>query len=126
MAPREISISDAEWDLLEALWAEEAATASQVARALSRRRGWARTTVKTLLDRMAEKGLVEGRRVGTVVEYRAAVKPAEARRSAWQRFVGAAFGGALSPALEFIARDARLSRKERAALRRLLEEDGDD
>jgi len=126
MAEREATISDAEWDLLDALWERETATAREVADALRERRGWARTTVKTLLERMVAKGLVEGRRVGPVVEYRAAVKPAEARRTAWKRFVGAAFGGSLSPALEFLAKDAKLTAKQREALRRLLEEGRDD
>jgi BlaI family penicillinase repressor len=126
MGEREAAISDAEWDLLDALWEHDAATAREVADALRERRGWARTTVKTLLERMVAKGLVEGRRVGPVVEYRAAVKPAEARRTAWRRFVDAAFGGSLSPALEFLAKDAKLTAKQRATLRRLLEEDGDE
>lgn len=125
MSDIEATISDAEWDVLDALWELEAATASQVAEALREQRDWARTTAKTLLERMVAKGLVEGRRVGNVVEYRAAVEPAEARRTAWRRFVGAAFGGALSPALEFLAKDAKLTAKQRETLRRLLEE-GDD
>ena len=116
-----LSISEGEWDLLQVLWDEERATAREVTRALAATRGWARTTVKTLLDRMVDKGLVGARRVGNVVEYRAAVRPEEARRSAWRRFVGAAFGGALSPALEFIAQDARLTPKQRDELRRLLD-----
>ena len=126
MTEREAAISDAEWDLLDALWERETATATEVAATLKDRRGWARTTVKTLLERMVEKGLVAGRRVGHVVEYRAAVKPAEARRTAWRRFVGAAFGGALSPALEFLAKDAKLTAKQRETLRSMLEEGNDD
>ena len=122
MAHERATISDAEWDLLDALWGLDSATASDVVEALKPRRGWARTTVKTLLDRMVKKGLVEARRVGPVVEYRPALAPDEARLTAWRRFVWAAFGGSLSPALEFIARGAKLTRKEREALRRLLEE----
>ena len=116
-------ISDGEWDLLEALWELGTGSSSDVGRALEGKRDWARTTVKTMLDRMAAKGLVTTRRVGNVVEYAAAVVPEEARRTAWRRFVDSAFGGALSPALEFIAKDAKLNAKQRAALRRLLDEE---
>jgi BlaI family penicillinase repressor len=123
MAEREASISEAEWALLEALWEAEQATASELADVLKASRGWARTTVKTMLDRMAAKGLVSPRRVGNTVEYRPALAAAEARRSAWRRFVGAAFGGAMAPALEFIATDAKLTARQRKALRKLLEED---
>lgn len=120
----ESALSEGEWDLLQALWEGGPAAASQVAAALEERRGWARTTVKTLLDRMAAKGLVTTRRVGHVVEYAAAVEPAAARRTAWKRFVDVAFDGALSPALEFLARDAKLTARQRARLRELLEEVG--
>ena len=51
-------ILDTEWDLLDALWRVERATARQVTEALETRRGWAYSTVKTMLDRMVDKGLV--------------------------------------------------------------------
>ncbi len=116
------AINETEWDLLEALWEAETATAGEVADALTTSRGWAYSTVKTMLDRMVGKGLVEARRVGNVYEYRAAVAPTDARRSAWKRFVRAAFGDSLEPALRFIAEDARLTRTQRDALRRMLED----
>jgi predicted transcriptional regulator len=71
---------------------------------------------------MATKGLVEARQVGNVWEFTASVRPDDARRSAWKRFVGSAFGGAVAPALAFIASEARLTRKQREALLALLEE----
>src|SRR5689334_460059 len=103
---RDVLIHDTEWDLLEVLWRFERATAREVAEALAAKRGWAYSTVKTLLDRMVQKGLVAARQVGNVWEYAAAVEQVEARRSAWRRFLGSAFGGATAPALEFLARHA--------------------
>jgi BlaI family penicillinase repressor len=79
------------------------------------------STVKTLLDRMVEKGLVHARQVGNVWEYTPAVRRVDARRSAWGEFVGKAFGGSAAPALHFLARDAKLSKKELAELRALLD-----
>jgi predicted transcriptional regulator len=122
MPEPESPITDAEWHLLEALWALERATARQVADELHDAQQWAYSTVKTMLDRMASKGLVEARQVGNVWEFTAAVKPDDARRSAWKRFVGSAFGGAVAPALAFIASEARLTKKQREALLALLEE----
>jgi BlaI family transcriptional regulator, penicillinase repressor len=119
------AIQDTEWDLLEALWEAERATAPQVAAALAKKRGWAYSTVKTLLDRMLAKGLVHGRQVGNVWEYSAAVRRIEARRSAWARFVASAFGGATAPALQFLAKDAKLTKAQLAQLRAMIEEDDD-
>jgi predicted transcriptional regulator len=103
------------------LWAKERATAREVTEALTKKRGWAVSTVKTLLDRMVKKELIAARQVGNVWEYTPAVRPVQARRSAWAELVDKAFGGAVAPALQFLAKDAKLSKKELAELRALLD-----
>ncbi len=117
------TINETEWDVLEVLWESDRGTAGDVVTALSDSRGWAYSTVKTMLDRMVTKELLTARRVGNVWEYEPAVKPEEARRSAWRRFVDAAFSGSMDPALQFIAEDARLTKRQRETLRRLLDEE---
>ena len=136
MAPEEATmtqrkkktIHETEWDLLEALWTAQRATAREVAEALAKKRGWTVSTTKTLLDRMVTKGLVAARQVGNVWEYTPALRPVDARRSAWAEFVGKAFGGVAAPALHFLASEAKLSKKELSELRALLDtkEDRDD
>ena len=123
----ESKIQATEWDLLEALWDAERATAREVADALRDRRGWAYSTVKTMLDRMVKKELVNARRVGNVWEYSPGMERDEAQRGAWRSFVGTVFGGSMAPALRFLASDAKLTRRQREQLVRLLEGDeGDD
>jgi BlaI family penicillinase repressor len=130
MAPARPSqeILDTEWDILDALWASERNTARGVTEALTDKRGWAYSTVKTLLDRMVEKGLVKARQVGNVWEYEAAVPRRKAQRWAWRRFVDTAFGGAVAPTLAFVAEESGLGPVEKAALRALLDklEEQDD
>jgi BlaI family transcriptional regulator, penicillinase repressor len=118
---RKSTIHETEWDLLEVLWERERGTAREVTEALAKKRGWAVSTVKTLLDRMVKKGLIAARQVGNVWEYTPAVQPVQARRSAWTELVEKAFGGAVAPALHFLAKDAKLSKKELAELRALLD-----
>jgi BlaI family penicillinase repressor len=121
MSPREMrEILETEWDLLDALWTAGRGTAREITEALADRRGWAYSTVKTMLDRMVDKGLVKGRQVGTVWEYTPAVPRRKAQLWAWRRFVDVAFGGAVSPALGFATMEARLSKQEREELRALL------
>lgn len=122
-AKEQRSPNDSEWDLLFALWELKRASAREVAERLADSRGWAYSTVKTLLDRMAAKGMVTVRQVGNVHEYTPALEPQAAQRSAWRRFVDAAFRGATAPALEFIATDARLTTEQRETLKSLLNED---
>jgi BlaI family penicillinase repressor len=114
-------ILETEWDILDALWTAQRATAREVAQALADKRGWAYSTVKTLLDRMVEKQLVSARQVGSVWEYTPAVPRQKAQRWAWRRFVDVAFGGAVSPTLAFVAKETKLNRQQRAELRAILE-----
>jgi BlaI family penicillinase repressor len=124
MSPRkpDPEILETEWDILEALWQAERATARQVTEALVERRGWHYSTVKTLLDRMVDKQLVEARQVGNVWEYTPALPRQRAQRWAWRRFVDMAFGGAVAPTLAFVAKETKLTGKERDELRALLRE----
>ena len=117
----ERTINETEWALLEALWERGRGTAREIADIVRAERGWHVSTVKTMLDRMRKKGLVAARRVGNVWEYEPAVEPVAARRAAWRRLVDAALGGALEPALRFIAEDAKLPPAERRRLRKLLD-----
>lgn len=123
--PDDNSITQAEWDILKALWDLGPTTARQVADHLRPSRGWAYSTVKTMLDRMVDKDLVRARQVGNVWEFSSAVAMKDARRGAWRRFVDAAFGGAMSPALEFIAAEG-LSRKDRERLLDILRQEKSD
>ena len=118
------TIHETEWDLLEALWGAERATAREVSEILAKKRAWAVSTTKTLLDRMVTKGLVNARQVGNVWEYTPAVRRIDARRSAWTDFIGKAFGGAAAPAMHFLAKEAKLSKEELAELRALLDTKG--
>ena len=114
-------IQATEWDLLSALWDMERGTAREVCEALEDTRGWAYSTVKTMLDRMVKKGLVEARRVGNVWEYSPALARQDAQRGAWRGFVDTVFGGAMAPALRFLASEAKLTKRQRAQLLELLE-----
>jgi len=114
------NLSESEWALLEVLWERERATARDVTEALSPTRGWAYSTVKTMLERLVEKGAVSGRKVGRTWEFSPAISSDQARRSAWRKFVDKAFGGSLDPALRFLATDAELTEDQKQALRALL------
>jgi predicted transcriptional regulator len=63
---------------------------------------------------------VNARQVGNVWEYTPALRRVDARRSAWAEIVDKAFGGASAPALHFLAKEAKLSKKELDELRALL------
>ena len=57
------------------------------------RRPRAYTTIMTILDRLAQKGIVSRRKVGRAYLYRASLQAAEAQQSAVQHLVAGFFGG---------------------------------
>jgi predicted transcriptional regulator len=114
-------LSDAEWAVMDAVWdAGRPVRAREVHDRVAAAPGWAYTTVKTLLDRLAAKGALRADREGRATLFSARVTRAEARRSALGSLLERAFDGAAAPLLRFVVEEEGLSRRERADLVRLL------
>jgi predicted transcriptional regulator len=115
-----MQLSEAEWRLMNALWRAAPATARDVHGEVVAATGWAYTTVKTMLDRLVDKGALRAKLSGNQSVYSPAVTQERARRSAVQALVARAFDGELSGLVHHVADDAALSAKERAELESLL------
>ena len=80
---RQISISDAEWTIMKALWQSEdkKMTLKEIAEAVADS-GWSYTTVRTMVGRLVEKELKPTRatRVISATVRRLARKPAAKRK----------------------------------------------
>lgn len=87
---------------LNALWRMGEGTVRQVRDALEPAHQLAYTTVLTVLDRLARKGLVERRLAGRRYIYRPALSREEARRAAVRDLVQAYFDGSLEELLAFL------------------------
>jgi BlaI family transcriptional regulator, penicillinase repressor len=123
-----IMISDAEAQVMEVLWAEQPLSADEVAARLAGKVDWQLATVKTLLGRLMAKGAVAADKDGRRFLYRPLLA-----REAWvgdqsrgllDRLAGL-FGGQLTPLVAQFAAQRPLSAEDRAALKKLLEEQGD-
>lgn len=116
-------ISDAEWKVMEALWRKHPASARQVLEQIEDDTHWAYTTVKTMLSRLMEKGVLSVTKEGNTSFYQPVITRAQARRTALRSLVDKAFDGAFGPLIHFLLTDERLSSKDRAELERLLDEE---
>lgn len=116
-------LSAAEWKVMNAVWARRgAATAREVLEAVAAETEWAYSTVKTVLERLVEKGALEAHFEGRAARYRARLSRGRALRAAARSLLAKAFDGAAAPLVHFLVRSERLSAEEREALRRLLDE----
>ena len=121
-ARREQHPSDAEWKVLHALWRKHPANARELLESLRGETGWAYTTLKTVLGRMLEKGLVSAEMRGNTAWYEPAVERQRARKAALRILIERVFEGAAGPLLAHLVDHESLSRAERKRLAALLEE----
>src|SRR5262249_479339 len=82
-----------ELDCMNTLWPMGEGTVREIRDRLAERRPRAYTTIMTIMDRLARKGVVERRKVGRAYTYRANVSPDEAPPQTPRQLVDNFFGG---------------------------------
>ena len=119
----DVRISDAELDVMEALWAAgQPLTAAEVADRIDPTRTWSLATVKTLLSRLVAKGALQHREDGRRFLYLPAIKRESYVGHESRRFVEKLFGGRLSPLVARLAEEDGLDEDDIAAIEALLKE----
>jgi BlaI family transcriptional regulator, penicillinase repressor len=117
---RGLQISDAEWDVMEPIWAAGACTAAEVIQQLRATHDWNHSTVRTLLARLVEKGALAYDVDGSRYIYRAAVSRQRCVRQEGRSFLEKAFGGDVAALLAHFVQDSSLDRRQIEQLRQLL------
>jgi BlaI family penicillinase repressor len=120
MAKRNHELTEGEWAIIKAVWDNEPCAAPTVQEQLQRRKGWTYSTVKTMMDRMVTKGLLTTERIRNLILYRSAITKKQARKSEIMRVVKRAFDGALTPMMQFLLDNNKLSRSQINQLEQLL------
>lgn len=119
-------ISEGELEVLEALWDLGPATVRRTrGRLREGGRRWAYTTVKTLLDRLEEKGYVRRDASDRAHVFEAAVSREDLARRGVRELIERICGGSPAPLVRALVDDVRLSEDEARELRRLLDERAD-
>ena len=73
-----MTISNAEWDIMRVVWAQERVTSSAILTILNQKLQWASSTIKTLLKRLVDKGYLATEKVGKGFVYSALISEQEA------------------------------------------------
>lgn len=108
--------------LMLVLWRLGQGTVEEVRSALSGRYRGAYNTVQTVLNRLAERGLLSRERAGSAYVYRSTVSEAEYVTQSVRMALGGASADARQAALASLVGD--LEEAELAALRRMAEQAG--
>jgi BlaI family penicillinase repressor len=116
------AISDSEWDVMNVLWsAESPLSANEVVERLAGLRDWNPRTVKTLLNRLINKGALAYDAEGKRYLYRPRVSREQCVRDETRSFLSRVFAGAPGPMLLQFVAQAKLTPDEVEALKRLLD-----
>lgn len=113
-------LSDAEWKVMHAVWADAPTTARRVLQALEAETRWKYSTVKTMLDRLVDKGVLTAAMEGITTVYQPSLSREEAQKSAMHALADKAFEGTVGSLVHFLVEHESLSAKERRELERLL------
>ena len=121
-----MQISDAESVVMDVLWKRNPLSADEVMAALSGQQDWQEATVKTLLNRLLKKGAIDAEKDGRRYLYAPVLQ-----REAWvqgesESLLDRVFGGRVAPLVAHFSEQRKLSRKDIAELRKLLQEIDDD
>src|SRR5438045_2227225 len=125
--PKPPTISDAEWEVMQVLWETAPLTANDVVDRVAGRKGWNPRTVKTLLNRLVNKGALGFEAEGKRYRYFPTVSRDACVRSESRSFLSRVFGGAVGPMLAHFVNEAPLTADDIRRLRQILERrEGDD
>ncbi len=105
-------LTEAEWAIIQMVWEHEPVPAPTVQELLEEQRGWSYSTVKTLMDRMAKKGLLTTERLRNIMLYTSAITRKEAQNKEILKTLTRAFKGALTPMMQFLLDSDHISHGE--------------
>ncbi len=115
-----IRITEAEWEVMAAVWDRTPVAASTVAGVLEARKKWTLATVRTLLRRLVNKGALRRQMDGKRYIYTPCVSMAECARRESESFLDRVLGRAPSEAILHLVRRADLTKEDIQELRRIL------
>ena len=117
---RDIALSELQIAVVRVLWRNGEASVTDIAKVLGDERGLKHTTVATLLTRLEKRGVVEQRREGRQLIYRALISEPQVRRSMVADLVGSLFGGDSRELVAHLVRESDLAPDDLENLRKRL------
>ncbi|HEX5755835.1 MAG TPA: BlaI/MecI/CopY family transcriptional regulator [Arenimonas sp.] len=117
-----MDISEAESVVMEVLWQHSPATAEEVVAALASQQDWQEATIKTLLGRLLKKGALRAEKDGRRYLYAPLLKREQWLSQESEGLLDRLFGGRVAPLVAHFGKHRKLSRKDIAELKRLIEE----
>lgn len=120
MANPKRELSKTEWSIMSICWRLGKCTARQVYEDSLQQKRRSYQTVKTMLDRLADKGYLERERLGPLWLYKPAVSRSKLVGRAVENFIETVLDNTFAPLLVHLARRTHLTEDELQELKELV------
>lgn len=121
-----MSISEAEATIMDVLWRGSPRTAEDILAEVGPVQGWQEGTVKSLLNRLLKKKAVRAEREGRRYLYTPLLSRDKYVSQQSKGLLDRLFGGRVAPLVAHFSEQRKLSKKDIAELRQLLQELDDE
>ena len=121
MSQPNVPISEAESRVMEVLWQQAPLASEQIVAAIQQDSDWHEKTIRTLLNRLLGKGAVEAMRDGRRYLYSPLLTRAQWQSQESRSLLDRVFGGRVAPMLTHFSQHEKLSAKDVAELRNLID-----
>jgi BlaI family penicillinase repressor len=117
-----MDISDAESTVMEVLWARSPRASDEVIAELANAQDWQEPTIRTLLNRLLNKGAITAERDGRRYLYTPVLRRDDWVNAQSRGLLDRLFKGRVAPLVAHFSEQGKLSRKDIAELRRIIED----
>ena len=122
MNDKHISLTEAEWIVMECLWEKSPRTGRETVAWLDQKMGWTRSTVLTMLRRLEAKGAVAGDTEGELKTFRPLIAREDVAVRETENLLDRAYKGSLSLLVSSLTRKQSLPQNEIDELYAILRE----
>ena len=116
-----MDISDAESIVMEVLWLRSPRTADEVIAELASAQDWQEPTIRTLLNRLLNKGAIGAQKDGRRYLYSAVLQREDWVNRQSRSLLNRLFEGRVAPLVAHFSEQGKLSKKDIAELKKLIE-----
>lgn len=114
------ALSQSEWLIMKAVWKLSRTTTREVLEDLANKTEWAYSTVKTMMERLEDKGYLSSKKVGGSRLYTANIPEDKVKGTATRGFLKQVFDGSIKSMIHCLVNEEDLTDEEAAELTRLL------
>lgn len=122
MSNSQITLTEAEWSVMECLWEKSPRTGRETVAWLDQKMGWTRSTTLTMLRRLEAKGAVAGDTEGELKTFRPLIAREDVAVRETENLLDRAYKGSLSLLVSSLTKKQSLPQNEIDELYAILRE----